>query len=318
MKPLAIVALGGNVISTEGESGNISQQFNNARRSLKYIAELVEMGFRLVLTHGNGPQIGNLLRRAEATRKTIYPLPLDTCGALTQGGMGYMLQQTFDNILTQQGFHKKPATLICQVLTDENDPAVSNPTKPIGPFFTKEQIAHKVRNEKWTIVELPQQGYRRVVPSPRPLSIIEESIIAKLVQMDQILITCGGGGVPVIEKDGQLKGVEAVIDKDLATGLLAKKLKADIMLIITACEKVALNYNKPNESLLDVMSVKEAKDYLKKGHFPPGSMGPKIEAAVDFSSNTGNPTIITKPEKIIQALKQKAGTWIVSDAMPEK
>jgi len=313
MKPLVIVALGGNAISREGQEGNVPQQFENSRESLKHVADLIEKGYRIVITHGNGPQVGNVLRRVEAARDIVYPLPLDICGAHTEGGMGYMLQQVLTNALHKKGINKKAATVISQVLVDKNDPAFSNPTKPIGPFFTKEEIEEKVKKDKWDVKEDAGRGYRRVVPSPRPLKIIEEEIISILVDMGIPLITCGGGGVPVIEEEGELKGIEAVIDKDLATSLLARDLKADILLITTSVEKVALNYKKENEQLLDRMTVDEAKRYFKEGHFHPGSMGPKIEAAIEFCTATGNPTIITLPEKMIDALNKKTGTWIVSD-----
>ena len=308
--PLVVVALGGNAISREKQEGNIPEQFENSKRSMHSIVDLVAAGYRVVITHGNGPQVGNILRRVEAAISVTYPLPLYLCGAHTEGGMGLMLQQVLGNIFRERGFSLTPATVITQTLVDRDDPAFANPTKPIGQFFTADQIRKKIDQEGWTVKEDAGRGYRRVVPSPRPRKIIEEAVIARLVEWGFPLITCGGGGVPVIEENGGLKGVEAVIDKDLATSLLARNLKADMLIITTSIEQVALHFKKPNERLLDRMSVPEAKQYLAEGHFAPGSMGPKIEAAIEFTEATGNPTLITLPESIIAALAGKKGTWI--------
>lgn len=309
--PLAVVALGGNAISREKQEGNISEQFENSKKSMHHICDLITAGYRVVITHGNGPQVGNVLRRVEAAIKVIYPLPLDICGAHTEGGMGYMLQQVLSNALTSRGMALTPATVITQTLVDKNDPAFLNPTKPIGQFFTAEQIQEKVEREKWTVREDAGRGYRRVVPSPRPKKIMEEPIIACLVDLGYPLITCGGGGVPVIEEAGELKGVEAVIDKDLATSLLARDLKADLLIITTSIERVALNFKKPDERFLDRITVAHARQYLAEGHFAPGSMAPKIEAAIEFTAATGKPTLITLPETMMQALAGETGTYIV-------
>jgi carbamate kinase len=311
--PLIIVALGGNAISQENQEGNISEQFENSAKTMHYVADLIDKGYRVIITHGNGPQVGNVLRRAEAARNIIYPIPLDICGAHTEGGMGYMLQQVLHNALRMRGIPKTPVTIIAQTLVDKDDAAFSNPTKPVGQFFTAQQIKEKTEKEKWTVREDAGRGYRRVVPSPRPLKIMEEPIIEMLAGSGYPLITCGGGGVPVIEEKGRLKGVEAVIDKDLATSLLARHLSADMLIITTSVEKVALNYKKENQKFLDRITTREARRYLDEGHFPAGSMGPKIEAAIEFSSATGNSTLITLPEKILEGLEKKTGTWILSN-----
>ncbi len=309
--PLAVVAFGGNAISREKQEGNIPEQFENSRRSMQYVVDLIAAGYRVIITHGNGPQVGNILRRVEAAIGVIYPLPLYLCGAHTEGGMGLMLQQVLYNALRERGISMTPVTVIAQTMVDKDDPAFLNPSKPIGQFFTAEQIQERIDKEGWAVKEDAGRGYRRVVPSPRPVKIIEEAIIAHLADMGYPLITCGGGGVPVIEEEGALKGVEAVIDKDLATSLLARDLKADILIITTSIEQVALNYKKPDERLLDRMTVPEARRYLGEGHFAPGSMGPKIEAAIEFTSVTGNPTVITLPERMMDALARKTGTWIL-------
>jgi carbamate kinase len=296
--PLAVVALGGNAISREKQEGNIPEQFENSRRSMQHVCDLIAAGYRVVITHGNGPQVGNVQRRVEAAIKVIYPLPLYLCGAHTEGGMGYMLQQVLYNALTRRGIALTPATVISQTLVDKNDPAFLNPTKPIGQFFSAEKIQEKVEQEKWIVREDAGRGYRRVVPSPRPIRIME-------------LITCGGGGVPVIEEAGELRGVEAVVDKDLATSLLARHLKADLLIITTSIERVALNFNKPDERFLDRITVAEARQYLAEGHFAQGSMAPKVEAAIEFTAATGKPALITLPETMMQGLAGKTGTCIV-------
>lgn len=309
--PLAVVALGGNAISREKQEGNIPEQFENSKKIMHHICDLIAAGYRVVITHGNGPQVGNVLRRVEAAIKVIYPIPLYLCGAHTEGGIGYMLQQVLSNALTSRGMALTPATVIAQTLVDKNDPAFLNPTKPIGQFFTAEQIKEKVERDKWTVREDAGRGYRRVVPSPRPKKIMEEPIIACLADLGYPLITCGGGGVPVIEEAGELRGVEAVIDKDLATSLLARNLKADLLIITTSIERVALNFKKPDERFLDRITVAQARQYLAEGHFAPGSMAPKIEAAIEFTAATGKPTLITLPETMMQALAGKTGTRII-------
>ena len=307
-----VVALGGNAISREDQKGDIPDQINNCHVTARYIVDLVQAGHKVVTTHGNGPQVGNILRRVEAAREQVYPLPLDVCGAHSQGGIGYILQREINNVFAQRGMNKVAYTIVTQCLVDRNDPAFQKPTKPVGPFFTKEKIDPIVRKEGWAVVEDAGRGYRRVVPSPIPKKIIEEPIIRQVVELGDVLICCGGGGIPVVEENGGLKGVEGVIDKDFATSLLARRIKADLMIITTGVEKVAVQFKKPGQRFFDRMTIAEAKKYHEAGEFPPGSMGPKILAAIEFIEETGKDVIITLPETMMEAVKEKAGTRIVN------
>ncbi len=305
-----VVALGGNAISRPDERGDIPDQINNCHVTAEYIVDLVEEGIKVIATHGNGPQVGNILRRVEAARDIVYPLPLDVCGAHSQGGIGYILQREIDNVFKRRGINKRAATIITQCLVDKNDPAFQNPTKPVGPFFTKEQAERIKKQSNYQFVEDAGRGYRRVVPSPKPMEIIESDVINKMVDNVGVVICCGGGGIPVIEENGNIVGVEGVIDKDYATSLLARKINADRIIITTGVEKVAINYNKPGEKYLDKLTVEEARKYYDMGEFPPGSMGPKILAAIEFIEATGKDVIITLPEKMKEALEGKTGTRI--------
>ena len=305
-----VVALGGNAISREDQKGDIPDQINNCHITARYIVDLVQAGHKVVTTHGNGPQVGNILRRVEAAREQVYPLPLDVCGAHSQGGIGYILQREINNVFRQRGMNKIAYTIVTQCLVDRNDPAFQKPTKPVGPFFTREKIDPIVRKEGWAVVEDAGRGYRRVVPSPIPKKIVEESIIRQVVNFGDVLICCGGGGIPVIEENGGLKGVEGVIDKDHATSLLARRIKADLMIITTGVEKVAVQFKKPGQKFFDRMTIAEAKKYYEAGEFPPGSMGPKILAAIEFIEETGGEVIITLPETMMIALEGKTGTRI--------
>jgi carbamate kinase len=307
-----VLALGGNAISKEGEIGDIPDQIRNSRSTAEQIVALVEAGHELIVTHGNGPQVGNILRRVEAARDFLYPIPLDICGAHTQGGMGYVLQREIINTLRSRGITDKTAfTIVTQSLVDASDPAFKNPTKPIGPFYTKEKIEPMIA-QGWATVEDAGRGWRRVVPSPRPIAILEEDVIRMALTFGHVIICTGGGGIPVMEKDGTLLGVEAVIDKDFASALLARNIGADLMIITTGTDKVALHFRQPGECWLDRMTVSEARKYHDAGEFPPGSMGPKIMAAIEFTEATGKEVIITSPEKTIEALNGKAGTRIVT------
>ncbi len=307
-----VVALGGNAISRRGEKGDLPDQIRNSRMTAEHIVGLVAAGHKVVATHGNGPQVGNILRRVEAARDFLYLLTLDICGAHTQGGMGYVLQREIDNAFKKRGMDLIATTIVTQTLVDGEDPAFVNPTKPIGPFFTKERIASLVK-EGWIVVEDAGRGWRRVVPSPKPKAIIEERVIKKAIEFGDVVVCCGGGGIPVVERDGILYGVEGVIDKDLGTSLLARKIGADLMIITTDVEKVAVHFNKPDERRLERLTLAEARAYLKEGEFPSGSMGPKILAAVEFVEETGNEVIITVPEKMMEALEGKTGTRIVRE-----
>ena len=308
----AIIAIGGNALMKTGEQGTITQQFANSRDTCDKLILLVEMGYKIIITHGNGPQVGFALRRHENSRKDIPPYPLGVCVAETVGSMGYMLQQTMQNTVKKNGLKVDTVTIITQVVVDKNDPSFQKPTKPIGQFFSKEDIDVKVQNENWDIVEDSGRGWRRVVPSPKPIRIVEKDTIGHLLEKGKIVIACGGGGLPVIELDGGiLDGVEAVIDKDYASSKLAQQLNLDEFIILTSVDKVSINFGKPDEVQLDSMTLAQAKQYFSEGQFPPGSMGPKIEAAIEFLENGGKKVIITSPELIVEAIKGEAGTVIL-------
>ncbi|NIR49479.1 carbamate kinase [candidate division KSB1 bacterium] len=309
--PTAVVALGGNAITREFEEGNITQQWANTRSSLVGVVELIKKGYRLAITHGNGPQVGNNLIRVEATRHMVPPLPLGVIVADLQGGMGYMIQQSLQNKLKMNHIDREVCTVLTQVLVDKNDPSILNPTKFVGPFIKEEDVDEMVQVRGWAVKEDPGRGYRRVVPSPSPLEIVEKEIINFLIRNEVILICSGGGGIPVyIEENGTYEGVDGVIDKDLAASVLAKEIEADELYILTAVDKVALNYRKPNEIQLDKISVDEARQYMEEGHFPKGSMGPKIQAAINFIEAGGKVVVIGSVEKMKDAIKGKTGTRI--------
>ncbi|MDI6916948.1 MAG: carbamate kinase [Thermoplasmatales archaeon] len=307
----AVVAIGGNSILRADQKGTVPEQFANTAETVEHIADMIEAGYDLVITHGNGPQVGDMLLRSEKTEELLYPLLLDICDSNTQGSMGYMIQQTLGNVLKKRKIKKYIITVVTQVVVDRNDSAFKKPTKPIGSFYSKENAERYRKEKKWNIIEDAGRGYRRVVPSPEPLEIVENETIKKLVNDGVIVIAVGGGGIPVVKEKNFLKGVEAVIDKDLASSLLASNINAELLLISTNVEKVFLNYNKPEQKGIDRMSVEEAKKYLSEGHFPPGSMGPKIEAGIRFLEKGGKEVIITSPECIGDALKNKTGTHIM-------
>lgn len=305
-----VVALGGNAIIEEGTEGTITQQFANTRKSLAAIVGMIRDGHKIVLTHGNGPQAGVHLIRNEAASGQVPPSPLGVIVADTQGSMGYMIAQCLSNALVRQGVSKDVVTVVTQVEVDPADPSMDNPTKYVGPFYKAEQV-DKLRERGWAIKEDPGRGYRRVVPSPMPLDVIEKGIIKDLIDDGKIVIAAGGGGIPVRrEPDGTLEGVDAVIDKDRASALLANLIAADELIILTGVEKVAINYRKPGERFLDRMSVAECERYLAEGQFPKGSMGPKIEAACDFIRRGGLRVIITSMENATRAVEGQAGTVI--------
>lgn len=310
-KPI-LIAIGGNSLIRAGQRGTIEEQMENAAQTSQYIAALVEEGYNVVITHGNGPQVGAQLIRSELSSSQVYTMPLDLCDASTQGEMGYILQNALRAALSQRGLKKNVVTILTQVIVDYNDPAFVNPTKPVGPFYSKEIAEQRVRELGWKIVEDAARGYRRVVPSPQPLDIVEFDAIEQCIRQGMVVIAVGGGGIPVIQKNGGLQGVEAVIDKDRASALLAKKLHLKIFVISTDTDYVYLNYKKPNQRLLEQMTLQEAEKYLKEGQFPAGSMGPKIEAAIDFLVNGGERVIITNPENLMNAVLNNAGTHIVN------
>lgn len=307
----AVIALGGNAISTTGKE-DIHEQFTNTRRSLGGIVELIQEGFNLAITHGNGPQVGNALLRVERTAHKIPALPLGIIVADTEGGMGYMIEQSLQNRLHRLGIKRSVVTIVTQVVVDPDDPSIVNPTKFVGPFYTKRQAENLRKYFNWVIKKDANKGYRRVVPSPVPRRIVNRKIIQQLVDQGAIVITAGGGGIPVYtESDGTYEGVDAVVDKDRASAVLAHDIGARTLLILTNVEHVFLNYGKPDQKKLECITVEEARKHLEDGQFPAGNMGPKIEAAIMFIKNGGDEVIITSPDKAKQALWGYAGTRIV-------
>jgi carbamate kinase len=306
-----VVALGGNAITREFEEGNIAQQFENTRRSLLSVIELIRQGYRVVITHGNGPQVGNALVRVEETRHLVPPLPLGVIVADLEGGMGYMIEQCLQNKLNDRGLVRPIVTVLTQVLVEKEDPSILNPTKFVGPFYKQEQVKELEKNRGWIIKEDKGRGFRRVVPSPLPKEIIEKDIIKLLVERDIIVIAAGGGGIPVYrESSGWLEGLDGVIDKDLASAVLARDIEAHDLLILTGVDHVALNFNQPDQKDLSHITLKEAKIYMAEGQFPKGSMGPKIQAAINFLEQGGERVIITSIENAVDALVSDSGTTI--------
>ncbi len=311
---VAVVAVGGNSLITDKTRQTVPDQFAAASESMKHIAGMIEAGWNVVITHGNGPQVGFILRRAELAAHELHTVPLDSCGADTQGAIGYMFQKALHNEFQKRGLQKQAATVVTQVLVDQNDPAFEDPSKPIGSFMEEATAKERSAQNGWAIVEDAGRGWRRVVPSPLPIEIIEQQAIQTLVKAGFVVISVGGGGIPVIrDEDGVLQGVEAVIDKDFASGLLAANIDADLLLITTAVEKVALNFNQPDQVWLDQMTLSEARAYLEEGHFGKGSMGPKIAAIIRFLEQGGREALITDPQNIARALKGETGTRIIPD-----
>ncbi|MEN6530885.1 MAG: carbamate kinase [Anaerolineaceae bacterium] len=311
-KGLAVVAVGGNALIKDKNHQTVPDQYQAAAETMKHIANMIDEGWDVVITHGNGPQVGFILRRSEIASHELHEVPLDYCGADTQGAIGYMFQQALYNEFRLREIKKKAVTVITQTIVDRNDPAFQNPTKPIGSFMDETAAKEKMAKEGWTMVEDAGRGWRRVVPSPIPQTIVEADAIRSLIEQGFVVIGVGGGGIPVIQKEnGDLVGVEAVIDKDFGSAILASMIKADLFLISTAVEKVALNFNKPDQKWLDQMTVAEARKYLAEGQFAKGSMMPKIEAILKYLDQGGKKALITDPEHIKDALEGKTGTWIL-------
>lgn len=311
MGKTVVVALGGNAITREYEEGNITQQFKNTRQSLLSVIYYIRHGYRVVITHGNGPQVGNALVRVEETRHLVPPLPLGIIVADLEGGMGYMIEQCLQNKLNERGLSRPIVTVLTQVLVDQDDPSILNPSKFVGPFYKKEQVKELETERRWIVKEDSGRGFRRVVPSPIPKEIVEKKIIQLLVDQDIIVIAAGGGGIPVYrESSGWLEGVDGVIDKDLASAVLANDINADELLILTGVDRVALNFKKENHKDLLTLKLNEAKKYLSEGQFPIGSMGPKIQAAINFLEKGGQKVIITSIENAVDALVNNSGTVI--------
>lgn len=310
-----LVALGGNAILQHGEKGTAEEQLANIRKTCVELVRLVKKGHHIAVTHGNGPQVGDILLKEEIAKSSLPPMPLDVCGAESQGMIGYMIQQSLFAELRSAELDRPVSTVVTQTVVDINDPAFKNPSKPIGPFYT-EMEASKLREERqWKLVSDSGRGYRRVVPSPNPVAIVEGPIIRQLYDAGAIVIAAGGGGIPVVRTaiDGQdLQGVEAVIDKDLSAALLASSLEAEALLILTDVEMVSLNFGKLNERKLSKLTVGECERYLAEGQFPAGSMGPKIEATIRFLKGGGRLAIISSLERAIEAIEGEAGTVITA------
>lgn len=311
MKTL-VIAIGGNSLIKDAKHQSVSDQFAAVVETVRHITDLLERQYRVVLTHGNGPQVGFILLRSEHSRGLLHQVPLDSIVADTQGALGYQLQQALENEFRRRALKNSVATVVTQTLVDRHDPAFAKPSKPIGEFYTREQAEERIPAEQWTMVEDAGRGWRRVVASPRPVRIIEAEVVRHLVKDGYVVVAAGGGGIPVIaDENGILSGVPAVIDKDLASAVLAHQIGADLLLISTAVEKVCLHFGKPDQRALDVMTVAEAKRFIAEGHFAPGSMLPKVEACVQFIENGGQEAVITCPEKLCLALDGGTGTRVV-------
>ncbi|MFQ5924164.1 MAG: carbamate kinase [Anaerolineales bacterium] len=309
---IAVVAVGGNSLIKDKAHKTVQDQSEAAAESMGHIAGMIEHGWDVVITHGNGPQVGFILRRSELSKHELHEVPLDYCGADSQGAIGYMFQQSLFNEFTSRGIEKQAATLVTQVLVDRSDPAFEAPSKPIGSFMDETTANQRADAEGWVVVEDAGRGWRRVVPSPLPVRIVQQDAIVSLIGDGFVVIAVGGGGIPVVQDEaGNLSGVEAVIDKDFASALLASQISADLFLISTAVPQIALNYNQPDQQWLDTMTLAEAKAYMEQGHFAKGSMEPKVQAIINYLEAGGKEALVTDPDNIERALAGETGTRIV-------
>jgi carbamate kinase len=309
-----VIALGGNAITRPGERGTIAQQFEHTRESLELLLPVFRSDRKIVITHGNGPQIGNILIRSEEGERRVPPLPLDTCVSDSQGGMGYMIQRIATELFRRERIRRDVVTVITEVIVDRNDPDFQHPSKPVGSFHDAKEAA-LLRQDKphWILKEVKKDLFRRVVPSPKPIEILEKEAIRALLDAGVVVIACGGGGIPVAwNEQGTLAGVEAVIDKDYASSLLATQIRANRLIIVTSVEQAAIRYEKPDQRWLETIKLEDAKQYLEAGEFAPGSMGPKIRAAIEFIEQGGEECIITSTGRVPDALAGRAGTRIVA------
>jgi carbamate kinase len=311
--PTVVLALGGNALIRPGDAGTLAEQYRRISEAMAHTADLVTAGFALVLTHGNGPMVGNLLLQMECARALVPPMPLFISDADTEGSLGYLIQQCLVNELHRRGRGQGVATVITQVVVAEDDPAFHAPDKPIGPFYTAAELERLQTERGWRLIEDAGRGWRRAVPSPHPLTVIEQDVISYLLRGGIIVIAAGGGGVPVIRQaNGDLSGVEAVIDKDRTAAVLAREINADLLIFLTAVEYVYLDYGKSSQRPLKTLVAAEARQYLEEGQFAAGSMGPKMEATLDFLSQGGKRVLVAQPEALAQALEGRSGTHILS------
>jgi carbamate kinase len=308
-----LIAVGGNSLIRAGEKGTVAEQLANARRTARAIIGLIRDGYHLVITHGNGPQVGAQLLRSERAADQVPGQTLDVCGAASQGEIGYLLSQSLHAELAAAGLHVPVVSLVTQSVVSSNDFAMQHPTKPIGPFYSREQAEERKRLLGWQIVEDASRGYRRVVPSPEPIEVVELGVIRTLTSQGVLVISCGGGGIPVVREGSNLHGVEAVIDKDRASALLASELHADIFAMSTDTDYVYLDYKKPAQRPLTCITAAELENHYLAGHFPPGNMGPKVESALHFLRGGGKEVVITSYEHLCEAIAGRAGTHIVPD-----
>ena len=311
-RKVAVVAVGGNSLIKDKEHKTINDQYEAAAESMRHIASMIQHGWDVIITHGNGPQVGFILRRSELSKHELHEVPLDYCGADSQGAIGYMFQQSLFNEFVKRGMDKQAATVVTQVEVDRNDPAFQAPSKPIGSFMDRDMADQRTEAEGWVVVEDSGRGWRRVVPSPLPVRIVQRAAIESLIGDGFVVIAVGGGGIPVVQDEaGLLTGVEAVIDKDFASALLALQIGADMLLISTAVPQIALNYNQPEQQWLGKMTLAEAKTYMEQGHFAKGSMEPKVQAIINYLEAGGKEALVTNPENIERALAGDTGTRIV-------
>jgi carbamate kinase len=309
---LALVAFGGNAMLTANEKGTAREQYLNAQKAARLMVGIVRKGYELIIVHGNGPQVGNLLLQMETAANVIPPFPLDICDAMTEGSMGYLLEKAIVNELRKHSIDKEVTTILTEVVVDRNDGAFENPTKPIGPFYNSFRANMLKKEFKWRMVEDAGRGFRRVVSSPKPIDIIPKKAIRTLVENGNLVIVAGGGGIPVfINTDGYIEGVEAVIDKDYAASLIAREAGVDLFIILTGVDRVCENFGREDERELSVLELEKARAMLSDGQFPPGSMGPKIEAAIDYIQQDGKEVLITSAEKLRAALIGRSGTRII-------
>jgi carbamate kinase len=316
---IALIAFGGNAILPENQRGLQEEQMRNAQKAAELMVQIVRKGYELIVVHGNGPQVGNLLIQMEEASNKIPPFSLDVCDAMTEGSMGFMLEKAIINELRRNSIDKDVATVITQVVVDKDDPAFQKPTKPVGPFYPKFRGQQLARQKRWTMVEDAGRGYRKVVPSPKPIDIVPKWVIRDLVISGRIVIAAGGGGIPVIiNSRGLYEGAEAVIDKDYAASLLAREVGVDLFIILTGIPRVYHNFGQPDQKPLPVITIEEARRYLAEGQFPPGSMAPKIQAAIEYIEAGGKEVLITSASHLKAALLNRSGTRIIAGVLEKQ